>query len=138
MKLEKKRPVGRKAIFNLVATSEEPEINLSLRKRIERGFNLLLPDFTADEEAHETVSEDLSAVQTAMRGQKRWRVRRQVTLALGHFAFGRLGTYADLEPELWRRHPVGRELVRSVLSGAEMGSESDLSPFSAVESYPID
>jgi hypothetical protein len=40
-------------------------------------------------------------------------VRRQLTL--GHFAFGRLAMYADLEPQKWQQHPVLHGLVGSVL-----------------------
>jgi hypothetical protein len=96
-----------------------PETNLSLTKRLDRDFNLLLPEFASEDDDHQNMSEYLAAVQTAIEGQKRWRVRRQLTL--GHFAFGRLAIYADLEPQKWPQHPVRRELVRSVLSGTDAG-----------------
>jgi hypothetical protein len=111
VRLEKRKAAGRKTVFNLIATSEVPETNLSLTKRTERDFNLLLPDFVSEDDDHQTVSEYLAAVQTAIEGQKRWHVRRHLTL--GHFAFGRLAVYADLEPQKWPQHPVRQELVRS-------------------------
>jgi hypothetical protein len=109
---------------------------LSLRKRIERDFNLLLPDFSSEDEEHQTVSEYLTAVQTAIEGQKRWRVRRQLTL--GHFAFGRLAIYADLEPQKWREHPVQQELVGSVLSGADAGGDVGTALLGPAEDHLID
>jgi very-short-patch-repair endonuclease len=136
VKLEKKRIAGRKTVFNLVATSESPETNLSLTKRIERDFNLLLPDFMSDDDDHQTVSEYLTAVQASIEGQKRWRVRRQLTL--GHFAFGRLAIYADLDPDKWGQHPVRKELVRSVLSGAEANGDDRAPLLGPAEDYPID
>lgn len=137
VKLEKKKTIGRKAIFNLSAAAEAPEINLSLKKRLERDFNRLLPDFAADEERHEAVEEYLAAVEKTIEGQKRWRVRRQLTL--GHFAFGRLAMYAELDPDKWEKHPVQIDLVRSVLSGSEMdGGDGASQAFAPPEDYAID
>ena len=137
VKLEKKKTTGRKTIFNLSAAAEAPEINLSLKKRIERDFNRLLPDFAADEDEHETVEHYLAAVQTAIAGQKRWRIRRQLTL--GHFAFGRLAMYAELEPDKWEKHPAQVDLVRSVLSGSEMDAgDGARASFEPPEDYAID
>ena len=136
VKLEKKKTTGRKTVFNLSTAAEAPEINLSLKKRIERDFNRLLPEFTADEDAHQTVENYLAAVQTAIEGQKRWRVRRQLTL--GHFAFGRLAMYAELEPDKWQQHPAQFDLVRSVLSGCEMNGNGASPSFAPPEDYAID
>ena len=59
-------------------------------------------------------------------------------MTLGHFAFGRLAIYADLEPEKWRQHPVQKELVRSVLSGAEASGDVGAPLLGPAEDYPID
>ncbi len=140
VKLELKRQAGAKTFYKLVSRDEPLDTNLSLRKRLERDFKIVLPDLApkSDDEDDETsVEEYLALVEEAVATQKRWKVRPQITL--GHFKFGRLAMYAELDPANWQgEHPVANPLVRAVLSGSEISGDGGSSLGGFPDDYPID
>ncbi len=110
---------GRK-IYGVRATAETPETNVTLKKNVEDDFGRMLPEVDADDETDFSVEAYLSQVEKAIEGLSGWRVHRFLTL--GHFAFGRLAMYQDLESAEWESlcdHP----LVGAILSGVERDGE---------------
>jgi very-short-patch-repair endonuclease len=134
VRLEKRKVHG-KQIALVAATAGSVEANLSLQKYLQRNFGRSLPDFEPeDEESAGSIENYLAKVPLTIDGLNRWRVRRW--LVLGHFAFGRLAMYADLEPDKWQHHPAGRKLVQAVLTGTEGGDAIALP--SIPQDYAID
>lgn len=124
-----------KITYELTATSTVPEDNLSLRKRIDRDFGLKLPEVSADAEGSFSVEAYLAEVQSRIGDLKGWRIRRLLTV--GHFVFGRLAMYADLDPQQWGGpHPGETDLVGAIMQGAEGGDGELL--FGTREDHPID
>jgi hypothetical protein len=131
---KRKNGKGRK-IFSIVATAENADTNLSLRKRLQKDFNRTLPGFEGDEEEVGSIETYFQAVTNAIEGLRNWKVRRWLTL--GHFSFGRFAMYADLDPENWAEHPVTDNLIGPVLTGTETAGNGD-SILSVPSDYPID
>lgn len=121
VRLEPRRVHGRR-VWSLAATAAGPEINLSLARLLERDYGRVLPDFEVDEDGAASVEAYLEQVRETIDGLRRWQVRR--TMVLGHFAFGRLAMYADLDPRQWRTPPAGTRLVEAVLRGTD-GTAAD-------------
>ncbi|MCP2080855.1 UNVERIFIED_ORG: very-short-patch-repair endonuclease/DNA polymerase III delta prime subunit [Methylorubrum zatmanii] len=133
--LEATRSELGKITYELTATSTVPEDNLSLRKRIDRDFGLKLPEVSVDADGGFSVEAYLAEVQARIGDLKGWRIRRLLTV--GHFVFGRLAMYADLDPQQWGTpHPGETNLVGAVMQGAEGGDGELL--FGTREDHPID
>ncbi|MDR7037977.1 very-short-patch-repair endonuclease/septal ring factor EnvC (AmiA/AmiB activator) [Methylobacterium sp. BE186] len=125
-----------KITYELTATSTVPEDNLSLRKRIDKDFGLQLPDVSPDAEGGFSVEAYLAEVQARIEHMKGWRIRRLLTV--GHFVFGRLAMYADLDHQQWGApHPVQTALVGAIMQGAEGGGDGE-TLFGSREDHPID
>jgi len=133
--LEATRSELGKITYELTATSTVPEDNLSLRKRIDRDFGFKLPEVSVDADGGFSVEAYLAEVQTRIGDLKGWRIRRLLTV--GHFVFGRLAMYADLDPQQWGApHPGETELVGAIMQGSEGGDGELL--FGTREDHPID
>jgi len=97
--------------YSIASTGDDSEINLTLKERLLRDFDLLLPEFGEED----TPEQYLAKAKEAIREITRWRMRRFVTVGL--FPFSRLVMYHDLDPERWpeqkalHRHPVLVELL---------------------------
>lgn len=128
------RTVRGKTVFSLAATAEWAETNVNLEKYLEKEHGRNLPAFGADEENQPSVEEYFAEVQEAIKGLERWKVRRY--MVLGHFAFGRLAMYEDLNPENWKLTPAGDPLVKAILTGAEGSGEG--SSLAIPQDYEID
>jgi hypothetical protein len=131
---KRKNGRGRK-IFGIGATADSADTNLSLRKRLQKDFNRILPDFQEGDEEVGSVEAYFQRVTDAVEGLTNWKVRRWLTL--GHFSFGRFAMYSDLDPENWHKHPVTDNLIRPVLTGTEVAGNGD-SVLSAPDDYSID
>ncbi len=134
--LEAKRSDLGKVTYELTATTTVPEDNLSLRKRIDKDFGLKLPEVATDAEVGFSVESYLAEVEARIAHMKGWRIRRFLTI--GHFVFGRLAMYADLDHQQWGvSHPVETALVGAIMQGAEGGDDSG-PLFGTREDHPID
>jgi superfamily I DNA and/or RNA helicase/very-short-patch-repair endonuclease len=81
--------------------------NLSLVEKMRRDFALDIPSV----EDEETPEEYFSGFSHILKQKKRWRIRRQSTLAL--LSFGKLLMYRDLDPKAWpgiAKHTLVKEL----------------------------
>lgn len=124
-----------KITYELTATTTVPEDNLSLRKRIDKDFGLKLPEVSSDSEGAFSVESYLAEVQARIEHMKGWRIRRLLTV--GHFVFGRLAMYADLDHQQWGHpHPSETALVGAIMQGAEGGDGETF--FGTREDHPID
>jgi len=115
----KKQVVQRRATYSLHAISEEPEINLSLRELLLRrppDVPRNLPEFDAGVDNDESY---LAKVQQAIEGLKDWRIEHYLTL--GHFSFGRLAMFSDLDSQNWGVHPVQTDVLGTLMSGNDGG-----------------
>ena len=125
-----------KKIYSVKATSEEPEINVTLAKHLERE-NRVLPKFEPDDDCKSPIEDYFALVLEAIDGLPNWRVRRFLTL--GHFAFGRLAMYQDIDPSQWPLGVVSHPLVSSILRGVETSKQDDSVVLrDAPEDYEID
>jgi very-short-patch-repair endonuclease/DNA polymerase III delta prime subunit len=127
---------GGKKVYRVKATSEAPEINVTLAKYVE-DLHLSWPEFEPDDDSSAPVETYFSQVAKAIDGVQRWKLRRFAIL--GHFAFGRLAMYQDIDPEKWPGGPAAHRLVGSVLRGTEAiaRDQGDALP-RAPEDYNID
>lgn len=135
VRLEAKRSPKGKITYELSATATAAEDNLSLRKRIERDFGILLPEVETDVDATLSVEAHFAKITDSVEHLKGWRVRRQMTL--GHLVFGRFAMYADLDPERWSTHPVETNLVGPLIRGTD-GSANLETIFGGLPDHRVD
>ncbi len=117
---EKKTKNGE--IFVSVSTSgEDPQYNLPLAEKL-KEFGLQLPELSVDD----TPESYMDKVERLIKNQKKWRVRRFITL--GRFQFARLVMYHDLDPERWPGEGglAKNEIIRSLISGAKESTGSSV------------
>jgi very-short-patch-repair endonuclease/DNA polymerase III delta prime subunit len=135
VKLAYKTDAGKKT-YSVKATSEAANHNVTLKKRLEE-LHRVLPEFDSDSESKNPVALYFEQVRSAIAGLPRWRIRSFVIL--GHFAFGRLAMYQDLDPEQWATPPHRHALVGPLLRGAQtvVNGDGDALP-NAPEDYEID
>tara|TARA_R110001583_G_scaffold191912_1_gene357802 strand:+ start:20771 stop:26248 length:5478 start_codon:yes stop_codon:yes gene_type:complete len=129
-------PETRTYIYTLNYSGEDIIPNLSLREKLRIDFGLALPDLdeTTQPEAY---FKDVQALVEDNK-QDRWRVRRQISLALLNFS--KLLMYLDLDPVRWPddagilEHPV----VARFLSGTDADGENASSDVGFGEEHLID
>ena len=115
VKLGVRTETGKK-IYSIKATSEAASHNVTLKKRLEE-MDRVLPDFEADSDVAHPIEAYFSGVRAAINGLPRWRIRSFLTL--GHFAFGRLAMFQDIDPNQWAMAPSQHDLVGAILRGTE-------------------
>lgn len=134
VKIERSRIDRETSCYTYVisSTGEDIEINLSLAEKLNRDFNLLLPDLD-DEVFPEAYLRDVAATVSL---RPNWRVAREMVLGL--FSFSKLLMYRDLDPDRW---PEGKRIIdhtniTRVLGGQQAGEPGDAQPYG--EEYDID
>ncbi len=136
VRLDARKTARGRIVHTLSATAGEAETNLSLQKKLIADFGIALPDFAPEEKAAEPLEDYFDAVRGAVADQAGWRVRRFVTL--GHFAFGRLAMYVDLDPANWATHPAEAPLVAAILRGTETPDDGSVGLAAAPEDHDVD
>lgn len=114
--------------YNVVYSGEDVAENFTLREKLKQDFRLNLPEFGEDD----TPESYLKAIQDCVRKKQRWRVRRQLSLAM--LSFGKLAIWADIDP-VKHRHLLKHDLLKSIFEGNGNGGGGD--PIQA-EDYEID
>jgi very-short-patch-repair endonuclease len=116
-----RRLEGHEYVYAIAGNGDEPQINLALREKLKADFGLALPDL-AEDEAPETY---MARVAQAFEREKRWKVRRWVTV--GIFPFARMALYHDLDPARWPagRGPLAHEVISDMLIGRESGASDE-------------
>lgn len=95
--------------YDLSYTGEELSENLSLREKLKQDFSLQLPEFD-DEAGPEDYFEK---IENAISKRPRWKVRRQITLAL--LSFAKMMLVLDLDPKNWPTGQKASSLVENDL-----------------------
>jgi transcription elongation GreA/GreB family factor len=133
---------GQRTVFKLAHTGEEVEENLSLREKLKRDYQLVIPDFPDEEEGIAGYLDDIERMVTEM---PQWHVRRMMTLAL--LSFSNMLLVRDLDPENWidekggsslTSHPIIQELFegRKETNASLYASEYELDELPDAE-FPI-
>lgn len=111
--LERSGGKGKGLECTLEYSGEDLTTNLSLVEKMRRDFGVEIPIVEEEDRP-----EDYFARFSPLLKQKpRWRIRRQVTLAL--LSFGKLLLYRDLDPKAWpamASHPIVKELFEGAKS----------------------
>lgn len=137
VRLDVRKSARGRVVYALSAAAEGAETNLSLEKKLLTDYGIVLPAFSPEETAAGPIEDFFTAVSDAVEGQPgHWRVRRFVTL--GHFAFGRLAMYADLQPENWARHPALEPLVGAILRGTEIAGDGGVGLAAPPDDHDVD
>lgn len=113
--------------YNVAYSGDDVAENFTLREKLRQQFRLELPALAEDESPESY----LQKIKAAVSRNRRWTVRRQLTLAF--LSFGKLAIWADLDPE---RSPalLKSSLLADIFKG---GSAGDGGGFHA-EDYSID
>ncbi|MDR3496702.1 MAG: DUF4011 domain-containing protein, partial [Ancalomicrobiaceae bacterium] len=128
VRLDERKVRGR-IVYSLSAIAGAADSNLSLEKLVEQTQGRHLPAFaTAEDDEPASIEAHLAAVEAAIDGLSRWRIRRFAVV--GHFASGRFALYQDLARDNWRQPPTAHRLVRAILEGTDRpgAAVADLSP----------
>ena len=135
LQLEVEKKQSRKGYtYRVAATGEEPEINLSLSKRLQKDFGIELPAFTEKDWPEDYMRKvgDLIKEATIPKKEK-WKIRRFITI--GRFRFARLVMFHDLSAEKW---PSDRDIsTNGVVQSLFAGSDKEISDDHAKD-YDID
>jgi very-short-patch-repair endonuclease len=117
-------------LYDIVYTSDEVVENLSLREKLRAEFAMELPTLGDDA----TPEGYFTDVEDAVRSRPRWKVRRQMTLAL--LSFAKMLLINDLDPRNWPRgfHRTVLEehrVVRTIFGDLtpEEGTGTDLTDY---------
>jgi very-short-patch-repair endonuclease len=109
----KKGQAGGYNNYEVLYTGDDINGNLSLLERMKRDFDLNLP--TYDTERHsEDPEQYLEDVREVVNTRPRWRVKRQLSLAL--LSFGKLALWTDLDPQRWSQL-LDHGIVKSLFQG---------------------
>ncbi len=116
--------------YVLAERDDDIETNHAFAELIKRTVGLELPTWGEDT----TLSAYLQKVQAIVASQRRWKVRRWVTVGL--FTFAKLAMYSDLDPKRWTaHHPLESHAILSdLLIGTESVSEVTLAPDYEIDS----
>jgi very-short-patch-repair endonuclease len=128
--IENKTPDGQLEI-SVKASGEDPQYNLPLAEKL-KEFGLQLPALDSDDMPESYMYK----VERLIKKQKRWRVRRFITI--GRFQFARLVMYHDLDPDRWPREGgLGNsELITGLIVGGTEGSGSDVATEYDIDTDP--
>jgi len=117
--------------YTLAHTGEDVAENHTLREKLKQDYRLILPPL-GEEESPESYFQVVAGV---VRNKPRWRVRRQLSMAM--LSFGKLAIWADLDPAQWPDLTSNR-LLRAFFaggSGQQTGS-LEIAPDYAIDQHP--
>lgn len=105
---------GTRYLFS-VSAEDDFTLNKTLQKKMERDFNIVLPDY----EGFTNVDDYFSAIQEIItKTGKYWSIKRRVYLAV--LDFTKLAMYEDLEAEKWPKDWwVNSENIQTLLFGSD-------------------
>ncbi len=127
--------------YAVTYTDEDLETNISLGERLDRDFDLILPEYSED-----SLPKDyFSLVDSMIKNKGGWRVAEDVVLGL--FSFSKILMYKDLDLKRWQEiNPLQNNMnLRNVLIGKENGkgsytgyeTEYDMNTDRRANEYPI-
>lgn len=110
--------------YDLTYTGEEITENLSLREKLKQDFGIQMPEMKEDE----SPDDYFDRIEDVIRRKSRWKVKRQMTLAL--LSFAKMMLVKDINPENWpedseenrlTEHPI----VRQIFEGRSASGDGD-------------
>lgn len=127
---------GGKYIYTLAWTEDEVKHNLSLAKRIERDFGLILPEYDPESDLNGP-TRYFEAVADVIGRRESWEVRPEALV--GFFSFHKLMMYEDIAPENWKDTNVlaSDSLAATIIGGRDFEPGGPLSALYAPD-YEID
>lgn len=112
-------PFTRLYRYDLSYTGDEISGNLSLHEKLKKDFGIQMPEVKEDEQPDKY----LGRIRDVISRKSRWRVKRQITLAL--LSFAKMMLVRDLDPQNWPREGKGgsklteHPIVRQVFEGGK-------------------
>jgi len=117
--------------YTLAHTGEDVAENHTLREKLKQDYRLILPPL-GEEESPESYFQVVAGV---VRTKPRWRVRRQLTMAM--LSFGKLAIWADLDPAQWPDLTSNRLLCAFFAGGSGQQSGSlEIAPDYSIDQHP--
>ena len=104
--------------YVLVARDDEIETNQAFAELIKETHSLELPPWTSEA----TLSQYFSDSEAVVSSQRRWRLRRWVTIGL--FTFARIAMYRDLDTKRWPSE--GGLATHAIIHDLLAGADSDI------------
>jgi very-short-patch-repair endonuclease len=119
--------------YVLVAREDDIETNQAFGQLIKETHSLELPPWNPET----TLSEYFREVERVLESQRRWRLRRWVTVGL--FTFAKMAMYRDLETKRWSEAGglESHSILNDLLAGTETVSEVTLAPDYEIDSPPM-
>lgn len=114
--------------YDLTYTGEEITENLSLREKLKQDFGIQMPEIKEDE----SPDDYFERVDDVISRKSRWKVKRQMTLAL--LSFAKMMLVKDIDPENWpvdteenslTEHPIVRQIFEGRSAGGNGGADGD-------------
>jgi hypothetical protein len=131
-KEEKPDPKTRCYQYTIQYTGEDLIPNLSLREKLKKDFDLILPDFedeltSVDEEGSNELDPELyfDLIRGMLSKLEGWEVHRRIVL--GFFSFSKLMMYLDLDPKRWPNNSLEKNPhIHRLLGFEESSANSDV------------
>lgn len=119
--------------YVLVARDDDVETNQAFAELLRTNAGLELPSW----DAQETIAEYFRKVQKLLESQRRWRLRRWVTVGL--FTFAKLAMYRDLDSKRWVQKGTleGHAILSDLLVGTGTVSDVTLAPDYDIDSHKL-
>lgn len=116
--------------YVLAARDDDIEVNQAFGQLIKETHSLELPSWNSDS----TLNEYFREVERVLESQRRWRLRRWVTVGL--FTFAKIAMYRDLETKRWSEAGglEAHSILNDLLAGTETVSDVTLAPDYDVDS----
>ena len=117
--------------YTLTHTGEDVAENHTLREKLKQDYRLVLPPM-GEEESPESYFKVVAGV---VRNKPRWKVRRQLSMAM--LSFGKLAIWADLDPAQWPDLTSNR-LLRAFFAGGsgQQSGSLEIAPDYAIDQHP--
>ena len=119
--------------YVLASRDDDVETNQAFGELIRATYGLELPPWDAEG----TLSGYFEQIERLLQSQRRWRLRRWVTVGL--FTFAKMAMYRDLDTRRWsgqgglESHPI----LNDLFAGTESISEPTLAPDYEIDSLPM-
>lgn len=121
-------------VSTIAGVGEAPQTNITLRERLKRDFQIVLPEFDEDSGSPEQY---FNQIHTVIKDRPHWKVRRWVTVA--HLGFARMAMFHDLADAGWSSSDRSeaspgvhnQSVVRRILGG--VGSDGSERPTPPVD-----
>ena len=94
-------------VYKITSSESELDLNLTLSKRLERDFGILLPYFTDEIQSPESYFDLIE--KELIRKKPEWKLKRYINITI--HTYSKLSMYEDLDPDKWMEngHILGEQ-----------------------------